>query len=65
MGSIPGVRRSPEGGNGNPLSYSCLEIPIDKGSWRATWGRKERDMTEQLNNNASLMNKQENPHKEG
>ena len=26
-GSIPGLERSPEGGNGNPLQYSCLEIP--------------------------------------
>ena len=27
VGSIPGLRRSPGGGNGNPLQYSCLEIP--------------------------------------
>ena len=33
---IPGSRRSPGGGNGNPLQYFCLENPMDKGSWRAT-----------------------------
>ena len=36
MGSIPGVGRSPGGGNGNPLQYSCLENPMDRGAWRAT-----------------------------
>ena len=35
-GSIPGWGRSPGGGNGNPLQYSCLENPMDRGSWRAT-----------------------------
>ena len=35
MGSIPGWRRFLEGGNGNPLQYSCLENPIDRGAWRA------------------------------
>ena len=34
--SIPGSRRSPGEENGNPLEYSCLENPIDKGAWRAT-----------------------------
>ena len=32
-GSIPGSRRSPGGGNGNPLEYSCLENPMDRGAW--------------------------------
>ena len=36
MGSIPGSGRSPGGGNGNPLQYSCLENPMDRGAWRAT-----------------------------
>ena len=36
LGSVPGVRRSPGGGNGNPLWYSCLENPMDRGAWRAT-----------------------------
>ena len=33
--SIPGSGRSPGGGNGNPLQYSCLENPMDGGAWRA------------------------------
>ena len=35
-GSIPGSGRSPGGGNGNPLQYSCLENPLDRGAWWAT-----------------------------
>ena len=35
-GSIPGWERSPGGGHGNPLQYSCLENPMDRGAWRAT-----------------------------
>ena len=35
-GSIPGWGRSPGEGNGNPLQYSCLENPMDRGAWRAT-----------------------------
>ena len=35
-GSIPGLRRSPEEGNGNPLQYSCLENTMDRGAWQAT-----------------------------
>ena len=36
LGSIPGLGRSPGGGNGNPLRYSCLENPVDRGAWQAT-----------------------------
>ena len=36
MGSIPCLERSPGGGHGNPLQYSCLENPVDRGAWRAT-----------------------------
>ena len=36
LGSIPGPGRSPGGGFGNPLQYSCLENPMDRGAWRAT-----------------------------
>ena len=36
VGSIPGLGRSPGGGNGNPLQYPCLENPIDRGAWWAT-----------------------------
>ena len=34
MGSIPGSGRSPGEGNDNPLQYSCLENPMDRGAWR-------------------------------
>ena len=34
--SISGLRRSPGEGNGNPLQYSCLENPMDRGAWRTT-----------------------------
>ena len=34
-GSIPGSGRFPGEGQGNPLHYSCLENPIDRGAWRA------------------------------
>ena len=48
VGLIPGSGRSPEGGQGNPLQYTCLENPMDRGAWRATvYGvAKESDMTE-------------------
>ena len=36
MGLIPGSRRSPGGGHGNPLQYSCLNNPMDRGVWQAT-----------------------------
>ena len=35
-GLIPGSRRSPRGGHGNPLQYSCLDNPMDRGVWWAT-----------------------------
>ena len=35
-GSIPGLGRFPAEGNGNPLQYSCLENPMDRGEWRTT-----------------------------
>ena len=35
-GLIPGSGRSPVGGNGNPLQYSCLGNPMDRGGWQAT-----------------------------
>ena len=36
LGSIPGSGRSPAEGNGNPLQYSCLENPMERGAWWAT-----------------------------
>jgi len=54
-GSIPGSGRTPVGGNGYPLQYSCLGTPMDRGAWQATVHgvAKEWDMTEQLKNNNS------------
>ena len=51
-GSIPGLRRSPEEGKGNPLQYSCLGGPMDRGArWTIVHGvPKESDMTLGLNN---------------
>ena len=46
-GSIPGQGRSPEEGNGYPPQYSCLENPMDRGTWQATvHGVTESDVTE-------------------
>ena len=46
-GSIPRLGKSPGGGNGNLLQYSCQENPMDRGAWRATvHGVTESDMTE-------------------
>ena len=49
-GSIPGLGRSPGGGHGNPLQYSCLENPHGQTSLvgYSPWGRKGSDTTEQL-----------------
>ena len=48
VGLIPGSERSPKGEHGNPLQYSCLENPMDRGAWwAAVHGiAKELDMTE-------------------
>ena len=40
LGSIPGLGRSPGGGHGNPLQYSCLENPMDREAY-SPWGLKE------------------------
>ena len=44
MGSIPGLGRSPGAGNGNPLQYSCLKNPMDRGAW-ATLQRATKNQT--------------------
>ena len=53
-GSIPGLGRFPGEGNGNPLQYSCLGNPMDRGAWWAVVHgvAKESDLTQQLSNNA-------------
>ena len=45
MGLIPGLGRSPGGGNGNPLQYSCLENPMDRGACWATVHRVAKSWT--------------------
>ena len=49
-GSIPGLGRSTGEGKGNPLQYSCLENPMDRGAWQATihGGHKKLDITKPL-----------------
>ena len=45
MGSILGSERSPGGGHGNTLQYSCLENPVDKGAWQVTVHRITKSQT--------------------
>ena len=45
MGLTPGLGRSLGGGHGNPLQYSCLERPMDRGAWRATVHRVAKSWT--------------------
>ena len=45
MGSIPGSGIPPEGGHGNPLQYSCLEIPMNRRAWWATVHRVAQSWT--------------------
>ena len=49
LGSVPGLGRSPGEGNGNPLQYSCLENPMDRGTWQAPVHRVAKSQT-QLSN---------------
>ena len=46
VGSIPGSGRSSGGGIGNPLQYSCLENPMDRGAWWATVNRVSKSQTQ-------------------
>ena len=52
-GQFPGLGRSPEGRHGNPLQYSCLEKPMDRGAWRATVHRVTKSQT-RLNRQHSI-----------
>ena len=47
VGSIPGLGRSPGGGHGNSLQYSCLENPLDRGTWWAMVYRVAKSQTQQ------------------
>ena len=55
IGSIPGsLGRFPGEGHGNPLQYSCLENPVDRGdSGASLWGCKKLDMTEASEHSAA------------
>ena len=54
-GSIPGSRRSPGRGHGNPLQHSCLENPVDRRAWRATVHRVARAGHDRSDLNAQLL----------
>ena len=55
MGSIPESERSPEEGNGNPLKYSYLKNPMDRGAWQAIVHKatKESAMAERKSTHAN------------
>ena len=54
-GSIPGSGRLLGEGNGNPLQYSCLKNPVDRGAWQATVpGVTEWDTTEHKHTRSSV-----------
>ena len=55
LGSIPGSGKSPGGGPGNPLQYSCLENLMDRGAWQATVHRVAQSQI-QLNDLAHMYN---------
>ena len=42
-GSILGLGRSPGGGHDNPLQFSCLENPMDRGAWQSTASKSQHD----------------------
>ena len=46
LGLIPGLGRSPGGGHDNPLQYSCLENPTDRGAWQAMVHRVAKSQTQ-------------------
>ena len=53
VGSIPGSGRSPREGNDNPLQYSCLENPMDRGVWRTTVHEVEKSQAQFSNSTAT------------
>ena len=58
VGSIPGSGTSPGGEHGNPLQYSCIENPMDRGAWRAMVQRVAKSQTQlkQLSTHACFIN---------
>ena len=61
MGSVPGLGRSPGGGHGNPLQSSCLENPMDRGTWWVTVHRVAQSWTllKQLSSSSILLDGKE------
>ena len=60
IGWIPKSGRDPGGGHANPLQYPCLENPMDRGAWWATyspWGHRESDTTEVTDHAHSIRQK--------
>ena len=51
VGLIPGSGRSTGGGHGDPLQYSCLENPVDRGAWQATVHEITKSRTRLTNEN--------------
>ena len=60
-GSIPGSRRSPGEGNGNPLQYSCLKNPMDGGVWQATVHEVAKSQTQLSDFICFLLVKKQSP----
>ena len=48
LGSIPGSRKSPGEGNGNPLQYSCLENPMDRAAYKAAFHKVTKSWTQMM-----------------
>ena len=59
LGSVPGLGRFPGERNGNPLQYSCLENPMDRGAWRAT----VPGVTKSQHNSVTQQQEQKRPHR--
>ena len=57
LGLIPGLGRSPGGGHRNPLQYSCLENPMDRGAWWATvrWVAKSQTRLSDLSQHTACI----------
>ena len=55
---IPGLRRSPGGGNDNPLQYSCLENPMARGAWLAAVHGVAKSQTQQTEQSTAHLHKE-------
>ena len=57
MGSVPGSRRVQGGENSNPLQYSCLKNPMDRGAWQATVQRVTKSQTHKAKKHSLICGK--------